>query len=262
MTNTARVTAAVSEFLNIWSCGGNASLTLDTKKGGCTVNFTAHLGHPGALLQPTPVPPASPTPTSPTSSGQRYRGPASPRSQPFPTTPSTGQRYRGTADRQRSRVRAANYQAAAWTAAPTQAELAASVPLSSAATEKVTAASEAPATNSGTVTAATVDAAAATEKCEKTLDSDVASTSCQQLLPPPADVKCWNCEHLMTPEHQCEEHLPSSSSGSLSVNCGLPGQDSTQSGSVNAVSSQSSSPPGSPRRTSGRRIFPKKFVNS
>ena len=95
ISNMARVTAAVREFLNIWECGGSASLQLDTSQGGCTVRFSAHLGHPGALLQPSPPPPACP-----------------------PSHPTSGQRYRGPSDKQRSRVRAANREAAAKAAAP------------------------------------------------------------------------------------------------------------------------------------------------
>ena len=68
MTNMARANAAVREFLNIWECGGTASLMLDTTKGGCTVSFTAHLGHPGALLQASPPPTSlAPPCTSPRS---------------------------------------------------------------------------------------------------------------------------------------------------------------------------------------------------
>ena len=82
MSNRHRVQAAVSEFLHAWTCGGKASLHLDTSEGGCTVSFTAHLGHPGALLLPTPPPAA-----------------------PF-------LRHHGRADRERNRQRAAAHQAA------------------------------------------------------------------------------------------------------------------------------------------------------
>ena len=64
-----------------------------------------------------------------------------------------------------------------------------------------------------TVTAAA--AMAANEICEESGESgegDMASTSCQPMLPPAADVKCWNCDNLMTPEHQCGETTPVSSS--------------------------------------------------
>ena len=93
MTNTARVTAAVSEFLNIWACEGNASLHLDTSRGECTVSFRVHLVHPGALIQPTTPPPTSPLP------------------QPTPAT-QRSQRYRGPSDKERSRRRTAAFQAA------------------------------------------------------------------------------------------------------------------------------------------------------
>ena len=250
MTNTARVTAAVSEFLNIWACEGNASLTLDTKNGSCTVSFQAHLGHPGALLLPTPAPPVSPTSSSP---GQCYRGQASPCSKPTPSSSSSGQRYRGTADKQRSNVRAANYQALHQTAGMAQgaSEKDPTVPPVS---PKQSTAAEDPskvltAANSETAAAIT---GAATVTSENIVIADMASKNCQQLLPPPAEnLNCWNCEHLMTPEHQCGEPPASSSSGNLN-------NDSTQ--SVTVASSPSSTPPGSPVRTFGRRIFPKKFV--
>ena len=45
MSNRLRVQAAVSEFLHTWTCGGKASLHLDTSEGGCTVSFTAHFAH-------------------------------------------------------------------------------------------------------------------------------------------------------------------------------------------------------------------------
>ena len=58
MSKRLRVQAAVLEFLHAWACGCMASLHLDTSEGGCTVSFTAHLGHPGAVLLPTPPPTA------------------------------------------------------------------------------------------------------------------------------------------------------------------------------------------------------------
>ena len=89
MSNRLRVQAAVSEFLHTWTCGGKASLHLDTSEGGCTVSFTAHFGHWGALLLPTPPPaPASPI-----------------------------QCHRGRADRERNRQPAAAHQAAQQAAA-------------------------------------------------------------------------------------------------------------------------------------------------
>ena len=187
----ARVTAAVSEFLNIWACAGNASLKLDTKKGGCTVSFTANLGHPGALLLPTPAPPVSPSnpESSPSSTpsplGQRYRGPASPCFQPTPSS-SASQRYRGSGDRQRSRVRAATHQAAA------KLPGTAISPLKSAASEKKETCAKAE-TVSETILKGT--------SVKTELTGDMGSASCQPL---PAEVKCWNCDQLMTPDHQCD----------------------------------------------------------
>ena len=55
---------------------------------------------------------------------------------------------------------------------------------------------------------------------------------------PPEKSRCLNCEAEMTPEHQCE----AKDSGAFPPD------------------SVSYTPPGSPKRTIGRRIFPKKFV--
>ena len=98
MSNRLRVEAAVSEFLHAWTCGGKASLHLDTSEGGCTISYTAHLGHPGALLLPT-SPPAAPL-----------------------------QRHRGRAEKERNRQRAAAHQAAQQAVTP-----ASSTPISSSA---------------------------------------------------------------------------------------------------------------------------------
>ena len=171
----ARVTAAVSEFLNIWACEGNASLKLDTKNGGCTVNFTAHLGHPGVLLLPTPAPPVSPSSpkssfSTPSFADQRYRGPVSSCNQPTPSS-SASQRYRGSGDRQRSRVRAATHQAAAAKAA-------------------------------GTVTSSLQPAAA--EKVETDVKTDIGSETVLKLPSVKTEVNCWNCNQPMTPDHQCD----------------------------------------------------------
>ena len=223
----ARATAAVKEFLNIWECGGTASLKLDTNQGGCTVSFTAHLGHPGALLQ------ASPPPTSPAR--------ASPRFQHAPSSPSSsGQRYRGPADKERSRVRAAARQAAAEAAAPVlptpeppaQAQAAADA----TALKVVPSPPSSPVTptlgleNSKTLTDESEIAESETAKsdtaqsepltavrasfCNGMDSGDVASTSCKALLPPPTEVKCWNCDCLMASNHQCEEP-PSAPPGTL-----------------------------------------------
>ena len=55
---------------------------------------------------------------------------------------------------------------------------------------------------------------------------------------PPEKSRCLNCEAEMTPEHQCE---------------------ATDSGAF-PPDSVSYTPPGSPNRTIGKRIFPKKYV--
>ena len=250
MSNMARVSAAFSELLNMWTCGGNASLQLETKNGECTVSFTAHLGHPGALLLPTPLPPSSPSFQShlPTPSGQRNRGPASPcfpTSQMSPT--SSGQRHRGTGDKMRSRVRAASHQAAESAAATAQAVPAPSTsPLKTAETEilAANAAQAVTVVKAETVTVAT--AMAANEICKETEEGDMASTSCKPMLPPAADVKCWNCDILMTPEHQCEEPTPVPSSALVPpVHCSL--ESAPPSGAVSDPSQTLTlSPPGKP----------------
>ena len=243
----ARVTAAVNEFINLWACGANASLKLDTSNGGCTVNFTAHLGHPGAMLQASHTPPSSPS------------------FQPAPTPPPSGQRYRGPSDKLRSRRRAANWQAASEAAAPVS-----TVPPSTAATPAVNVPPASPllvpvetaplspnavlaaaeqlaakaATGTTGVSAKTVTAATAATECEKTDDSsEVASTSRKTLLPPTGNVKCWNCDRLMAADHQCDL-----SSGSSSV---------TETGLSNS-GTLPGTPPGSPMR---RIIRPKKFCD-
>ena len=205
----------------MWACGGDASLKLETKNGGCTVSFTAHLGHPGALLLPTPPPPSSPSFQSnpPTPSGLRNRGHASPcfpTSQMSPT--SSGQRHRGSGDKLRSRVRAATHQAAESSAATAEAETAPPSSPQKAAKPEILAANAAKVVTDVKTETLTV----ATDFCEETGKGDMASTSCQPMLPPTADVKCWNCELLMTPEHQCGETTPVSSSAlAPPVHCSL-----------------------------------------
>ena len=228
----ARATTAVREFLNIWECGGKASLKLDTNEGGCTVSFTAHLGHPGAVLQ------ASPPATSPALAC------TSPRFQHVPFSPSSsGQRYRGPADKQRSRARAAARQAAAEAAAPVpltpeppaQAKAAADAtalkavlpPPSSPVTPTLVVktsktltdeTAESEIAECETAKSETAESETLTAVRARMASGDVASTSCKALLPPPTEAKCWNCDGLMAPNHQCEE--PSSASpGNLAGPC-------------------------------------------
>ena len=211
----ARATAAVKEFFNIWECGGTASLKLDTSQGGCTVSFTAHLGHPGALLQQSP-PPTSPSfqpaPSSPSSSGQRYRGPA---------------------EKQRSRVRAAARQAAATPAVPvpTTPTPNATVPAMSSATVLLSP-SERPTPNPEVPGAAAVLSTSlpapvlptplpeAIGRVITSPDSPIPQLDGAYTLPP-ASVsssgdatgllpQCPNCEQPMTSSHQCSD-VPSSS---------------------------------------------------
>ena len=271
MTNAARVTAALSEFLNIWACGGNATLQLETWEGGCKVNFSAHLGHPGAPQIPTPPPPASDSPcvpstsSTPTTSGQRYRGPTPPRFQSSPTT--SGQRYRGHTDKQRSRARAASHQAATITAAT--ASVISSSPEAAEETVNGAAVTIVPSQVTSDVNsrylAASIEDAAASVILDKTVTLDKASTDCQDLglslLSAPAELKCWNCDRLMALNHQCGEPLSGPSSDTLPPDCGSSAKDKLKPGSVTAASSMSynDTPPGSPPRS--RRIFPKKFVS-
>ena len=184
-TSMARVTAAVSEFLNIWACEGSASLHLDTSSGGCAVKFTAHLGHPGALLQPTPPTPASPS------------------FKPTPEAPPR-QRYRGPADKERSRLRTAAFKAAPRHAAATEQ----SSPIPPAGTAEVLTASTASAVS-------VIPGKTAIDGDDNSpLDTaigDGASTSCSAPLPPPTSVNCVNCDSVMTPNHQCEEPISSTS---------------------------------------------------
>ena len=82
--------ALVSEFINIWALGGDASLNLKTSGGLATVSFNCTLGHPGAPHSPPP-------PSSPVSSSK---------------SPPLRPRHRGPAERGRNRLRAARHQAA------------------------------------------------------------------------------------------------------------------------------------------------------
>ena len=177
----------------------NSLITLLKREAGEPVWFSAHLGHPGALLQPFPPPPACP-----------------------PSHPTSGQRYRGPSDKQRSRVRAANREAAAKAAAPPETPVPTSstsaVPAASSSTAEPVKTStlgpplvpvmpvepEKPAAGASKVTidktAKTETATTAVPECEKTdILCEVASTSCK------AGVTCWNCDNLMEPDHQCEE---------------------------------------------------------
>ena len=65
---------------------------------------------------------------------------------------------------------------------------------------------------------------------EKTVTMDKASTKCQDLglslVSAPAELKCWNCNNFMTPNHQCGEPLPGPSSETLPPDCGLSAKDS------------------------------------
>ena len=57
------VNGSFQEFLGIWASKGKATLTLDTSDGNAIVSFSAHLGLPGAPLQPPQA-------------GKRHRRPA------------------------------------------------------------------------------------------------------------------------------------------------------------------------------------------
>ena len=90
--NSQFVIASVNEFINIWTLGGSASLSLTTKDGQATVEFNCTLGKPDA---PHSLPVS--LPSSP------------PRRQP---------RYRGPAEKEKNRQRAARHQAARAMASP------------------------------------------------------------------------------------------------------------------------------------------------
>ena len=239
MSNRQRVEAAVSEFLHAWTCGGKASLHLDTSDGGCTVSFTAHLGHPGALLLPTP-PPAAPI-----------------------------LRHRGRADKERNRQRAAAHQAAKRATPPISSSApvitpaatvsVATIPASASAAPSSTLASASvapiPATAPAASTFATVSVVTAISSSP--IMSYACATAPLASSPSPApvsrkpaccsscglpvrghkgplgsrcpaqeslrgaegdtslntspgkdgerDVNCWNCEVPLTPTHQCDE---------------------------------------------------------
>ena len=170
MSNRLRVQAALSEFLHAWTCGGKASLHLDTSEGGCTVSFTAHLGHPGALLLPTPPPAqASPIP-----------------------------RHRGRADRERNRQRAAAHQAAQQaTATPisssppvtsTAATASAATPSSSAPVLHPASATVAPLITPASASVASIPATAASPIATVSLVSAIPTTPVMTILPATAPV--------------------------------------------------------------------------
>ena len=71
-TNSQFVAASLTEFLSVWSMGGEANLNLATKGGNLNIQFCLSLGTPGAPFSPSPpVPPPAPPPYK-----ARHRGPA------------------------------------------------------------------------------------------------------------------------------------------------------------------------------------------
>ena len=64
-TNSQFVAASVTEFLSVWSLGGEASLNLTTRGGLATIKFNCTLEHPSAHHSLPPSPPPSPTPAPP-----------------------------------------------------------------------------------------------------------------------------------------------------------------------------------------------------
>ena len=138
-TNSQFVAASVTEFLSVWSLGGEASLNLTTRNGHAEVKFNCTLGHPCALHSLPPSPTPSPTPAPP------------------PHQP----RHRGPAERERNRQRAARHQGAM------QAASATSSPSTSLETVSVTdSTSPSPATKS------TVSNIGATVSVTTTTDSE------------------------------------------------------------------------------------------
>ena len=94
--------------------------------------------------------------------------------------------------------------------------------------------------------AETETTATAVPECEKTVVlCEIASTSCKARLPQ-SDEKCWNCDHLMEPEHLCEKSSSSSSNTVSNVN-------------ETGISGMNYTPPGSPIQR--RIICPKKFYD-
>ena len=89
-TNSQFVAASLTEFLSVWSLGGEASLNLTTRDGLATVKFNCTLGHPCAIHSLPPSPTPSPTPARP------------------PHRP----RHRGPSERERNKQRAARHQEA------------------------------------------------------------------------------------------------------------------------------------------------------
>lgn len=89
--NSHFVGASLTEFLSVWSLGGEADLSLTTKDGSLKMSFNLSLGNPGA---PFPLPHAPPP------------------SAPPPFHPPSKPRYRGPAAKERNRQRAARHQAA------------------------------------------------------------------------------------------------------------------------------------------------------
>ena len=103
-------------------------------------------------------------------------------------------------------MRATNHQAAESAAATAQAVTAPSSSPLKAAEPEILAANAAKVVTDEKTETLTV----ATEFCEETGEGNMlASTSCRPMLPSTADVKCWNCDQLLTPEHQCGETISS-----------------------------------------------------
>ena len=68
MNNSQFVTEILSEFINVWNCGGEASLNLTTSSGFVNVSFNLRHGHPGALFSNSSL-------STPPHTVRRHRGP-------------------------------------------------------------------------------------------------------------------------------------------------------------------------------------------
>ena len=97
--NSNFVKSSLAEFISVWSVGGEASLSLNTKDGRLNMSFNLSLGHPGTSFTPSPE-----------------------------TSSSAKPRHRGPVEKERGRQRAARHQASKATA-PVPSPALASVPV-------------------------------------------------------------------------------------------------------------------------------------
>ena len=177
-TNSQFLAASLTEFLSVWSVGGDACLNLTTRNGLANVQFNCTLGHPGALhsLSPTPSPTSAPPPHRP-----RHRGPAA---------------------RERNRQRAARHQEAR-TAAPASAS-----PSAPSVTGSVTSSSsDAPIS---VTTSASLPASSPSSAPEATPVSNVkasAASVSKATEEPPCKFKCEQCNYTNVTNKGIMQHI-------------------------------------------------------